>query len=120
MDLENYEVEVDGEKETFYKSSGNVFADAGLPDAEELLAKAKVVYEIDRIRKARKLSIRKLAILLGTDHVGLSYLFRGKFRGFSLDRLLTYLNKLGKDVEIRIQDKPAAENREAELFVTAV
>jgi predicted XRE-type DNA-binding protein len=92
-------------------SSGNVFADLGLKDPEELLAKAELVQRICDIITERKLTQTRAADLLGIDQPKVSALMRGKLDGFSLDRLFRFLNALGRDVEIVI--RPARREGEA-------
>lgn len=90
--------------------SGNVFADLGLPDAQELLLKSEIVVELARLLKARKLSQAKAAALVGVAQPDLSNLFAGKLRGFSVERLLRMIAALGRDVEIVV--KPAKRSKE--------
>jgi predicted XRE-type DNA-binding protein len=89
--------------DTIEPSSGNVFADLGLKNPEELLAKAEIVQRICDIISERKLTQTKAASLLGIDQPKISALMRGKLDGFSLDRLFRFLNALGRDVEIVIR-----------------
>src|SRR5262249_28961209 len=76
-------------------SSGNVFADLGLENPEELLAKAALVQRIADIIAERKLTQAGAAKLLGIDQPKVSALLRGKLDGFSTDRLFRFLNALG-------------------------
>ena len=85
-----------------FVGSGNVFADLGLPDAEELFAKSNLVIEIDRTIKARRLTQAKAAKLMGIDQPKVSKLLRGDLRGFSTHRIMDFLTRLGRDVEIVI------------------
>lgn len=87
------------------KSSDNVFADLGLDNPEELLAKAKLALEISRILESRKLTQAKAAEILGVDPAKVSALVRGRLTGFSTDRLLRFLVALGHDVEIKVKLK---------------
>jgi predicted XRE-type DNA-binding protein len=89
-------------------SSGNVFADLQVPDPEESLAKAKLVQRIADVIAERKLTQARAAAILGVDQPKVSALVRGKFEGFSIDRLLRFLNALGRDVEIVVM--PARTN----------
>jgi predicted XRE-type DNA-binding protein len=82
------------------ESSGNVFADLGLKDPEELLTKAELAHRIGAIIRERKLTQERAAKLLGIDQPKVSALMRGKLDGFSTDRLFRFLNALGSDVEI--------------------
>src|SRR5262245_43709546 len=86
-------------------SSGNVFADLELPDADESLAKAELAGRICAILGERKLTQAKAAALLGVDQPKVSALMRGKLDGFSTDRLFRFLNALGQDVEIVIRPR---------------
>ena len=87
-------------------SSGNVFADLGLPDAEETLAKAEIVRQIDKTIKKKKLTQTKAAKILGISQPKVSRLLRGYFDNFSLERLFRFLNKLGQDINISISEEP--------------
>jgi predicted XRE-type DNA-binding protein len=99
------------------ESSGNVFADIGLKNPEELLAKAQLVQRIADIIAERKLTQARAAKLLGIDQPKVSALLRGKLEGFSTDRLFRFLNALGCDVEIVI--RPAREDGEADTRVVS-
>ncbi len=92
-------------KEEIEKSSGNLYADLGRKNAEEMESKAALARAIYRIIKQRKLSQLKAAELLGIPQPSLCKLLQGKIAGFSTDRLLKFLNQLGLDVDIKI--KPA-------------
>ena len=83
--------------------SGNVFADIGLPNAEEHLVKAKLVYKIDSLMKARRLKQMDAAKLFGVKQPDVSKMLRGDFRQFSVERLLRFLVALGQDVEIVVR-----------------
>ncbi len=85
------------------ESSGNVFADLGLKNPEELLAKAQLVQRIADIIAERKLTQARAARVLGIDQPKVSALLRGKLDGFSTDRLFRFLNALGRDVDIVIR-----------------
>jgi predicted XRE-type DNA-binding protein len=80
--------------------SGNVFADIGLPNAEEHLLKAQLVVKIDSILKARRLRQVEAAEILKIRQPDVSKMLRGEFRQFSVERLLRFLVALGQDVEI--------------------
>jgi predicted XRE-type DNA-binding protein len=101
--------------ETVEASSGNVFADLGLKNPEELLAKAELVQRISDIIAERKLTQARAAKVLGIDQPKVSALLRGKLDGFSIDRLFRFLNALGKDVEISV--RPARHDGDAETRV---
>lgn len=87
-------------------SSGNVFADIGLPDAEERLAKAQLAHKIADIIQKRHISQAEAAKILGTEQPKISAIMNGKLSGFSLERLIYFLNVLGSDVQIIVKPKP--------------
>ncbi|HJY28227.1 MAG TPA: helix-turn-helix transcriptional regulator [Pyrinomonadaceae bacterium] len=92
-------------------SSGNVFADLGLPDAEELLLKARLVVEISQLIKKKGLTQAEVAKRTALDQPKISRLLNGHLRGFSADRLITILNRLGHSVEVRISAKERAPEK---------
>jgi predicted XRE-type DNA-binding protein len=92
------------------KSSGNVFADLGLPGAEERLVKARLAAEIARAIARRKVTQAAVAELMGIDQPKVSRLLHGRLAGFSTDRLLTWLTALGQDVEIVVR-QPSRRRR---------
>jgi predicted XRE-type DNA-binding protein len=87
---------------TTTRSSGNVFADLGLADAEDLMAKANLALHIRRTIEARKLTQAQAAILLSIDQPKVSSIINGRLDGFSTDRLMRFLNDLGCDVQISV------------------
>jgi predicted XRE-type DNA-binding protein len=98
------------------KSSGNVFADLGLPNPEDRLAKAELARRISVIISEQRLTQLEAAAVLGIDQPKVSALVRGRIGGFSLERLLRFLNVLGRDVEIVVKPKPKGR-RHATLSV---
>jgi predicted XRE-type DNA-binding protein len=102
------------------RSSDNVFADLGLPDADELLAKAKLARAITAAIKERKINQSQLAKLTGIDQPKISHLMNGRISGFSSDRLMHILTKLDQDVDIIIRPRPQNENRQAHVSVAMV
>ena len=86
-------------------SSGNVFADLGLADADEHLIKAGLVVKIDRIIRQRHLTQAAAAQLIGIDQPKVSAMLAGQFRGYSVERLMRFLVALGHDVEIVVKPR---------------
>ena len=86
----------------YTESSGNVFADLGIPNPEDALAKSKIVMKIDALIKKKKLTQAQTAKLLKISQPKVSLLLRGYLTDFSLERLLRFLNDLGQDVVISI------------------
>ena len=106
------------ERITITKGSGNVFADLGLPDAEELLVKATLAIEIERIIRQRKLTQRAAAALMGIDQPKVSHILRGRLQGYSTERLMGFLTALGRDIEIVVRKAPRSR-RQGRVKVTA-
>jgi predicted XRE-type DNA-binding protein len=86
-------------------SSGNVYADLGDSQAEEMLVKARLAFKIGEIVKQRHLTQVEAADLLGLTQPKLSGLLRGQFRGVSETKMLECLNRLGRDVQIVIRKR---------------
>jgi len=86
----------------FEESSGNVFADFGVPHADEHLVKADLASQIRRLLQERGLTQTQAARLLGTSQGRVSELYNGKVTQMTYDRLLGWLNALGKDVQITV------------------
>jgi predicted XRE-type DNA-binding protein len=91
--------------------SRNVFRDLGLPNADEHLVKAQLVFKIDSLMKERGLKQIEAADLFGIKQPDVSKMLRGEFRQFSVERLLRFLVALNQDVEIVI--KPHRDSRNA-------
>ncbi|MBW4618914.1 MAG: helix-turn-helix domain-containing protein [Cyanosarcina radialis HA8281-LM2] len=100
-------------------SSGNVFADLGLANADELLIKAELVRQISNLIDAKNLTQTEAAKLLGIDRPQISALLNGQLSGFSTERLFRFLNALGSDVEIRVILKPQLEFKAQTRVVSA-
>ena len=100
----------DDQEITITRSSGNVFADLGLPDSEDLLAKANLALHIRQVIEARSLTQTQAAKILGIDQPKVSSIINGRLDGYSTDRLIRFLNDLGCDVQISVS-APRAEER---------
>ncbi len=91
------------------KGSGNVYADLGLADADEMLVKAQLATKISEIIKVRKLTQTQASTLLGISQPKLSNMLRGHLRGISETKMLECLTLLGRDVQIVV--KPVSRSR---------
>jgi predicted XRE-type DNA-binding protein len=79
---------------TFEEGSGNVFADLGLEDADQLFARGKIGFHVYQILKDKKLAQREIASLLGIKEPEVSHLMNGQFSRFSTEKLLAFLKRL--------------------------
>jgi predicted XRE-type DNA-binding protein len=91
----------------FERSSGNVFADLGLPDAEKLKIKTGLVVEIRKAMRTLGLTQQAAAKRMGIPQPKVSGMMRGDFTNLSERKLMDCLNRLGYNIEIKVQ--PAAE-----------
>jgi predicted XRE-type DNA-binding protein len=98
-------------------SSGNVFADMGLPDAAELGTKVRLGAAICAVVQRRRLTQAEAAQLLGINQPKVSALLHYHMAGFSVERLMNFLVLLGNDVEIVVKTKP--DSRPARIAVKA-
>jgi predicted XRE-type DNA-binding protein len=87
-------------KASIVQSGPNIFADLGLADADTHFLKAQIVAEIYRLATARKLTQVKVGKLLGISQPEVSRLFQGRFREYSIERLMRFLARFDRDVEI--------------------
>jgi predicted XRE-type DNA-binding protein len=88
---------------TMTRGSGNVFADLGLPNAEEELIKARLVATLSELIEIQGLSQTAAGSRMGLSQPDVSKLLRGRIGGYSLERLLGFVRALGSDVEIKIK-----------------
>jgi predicted XRE-type DNA-binding protein len=94
----------------YEKSTGNVFADIGFApvEAADLTAKATLIIAIKDAILRLNLTQAEAATLCGTDQPTLSKVFRGRMESVTIDRLASWLNALGQDVEITVKPAPAS------------
>jgi predicted XRE-type DNA-binding protein len=85
-----------------HEGSGNVFADIGLKNADELYARACIGIEVLRILESRKLKQREIGKLLDIRQSEVSHLMNGRFSRFSEGKLLGFLKKLDREVTLVI------------------
>jgi predicted XRE-type DNA-binding protein len=90
-------------KKGYETGSRNVFKDLGVPNADEHMVKAQLVFKIDGIMKERGLKQVQAAVLFGVRQPDISKMLRGEFRQFSVERLLRFLVALDQDVEIVVK-----------------
>ncbi len=100
-------------------SCGNVFADIGIAEPVEALAKAELARRISSIIKHRHLKQADAAKLLDIDQPKVSKLMRGQLKEFSLERLMNFLMQLDRDIEIVIKNVHVSEET-GRIAVSAV
>lgn len=102
-------------------STNNIFADLGLEDSDELLARAQLMHQLGLLIKSSKFTQKEIAKKLGITQPKVSMLLSGKFNEFSSEKLMLYLSLMGCYVEINIR-KPRSKNlfcRKGYIAITA-
>lgn len=90
----------------WHTGSGNVFADLGVPDSEVALLKAQVAIAIELAIERKGITQREAGEIMGIPSSKVSNIVCGRVRGYSLDRLFTYLRRLDVDIEVKMSEKP--------------
>ena len=104
--------------ESITRGSANVFADLGLADADERQTKVRLAYAINTIVASRRLTQAAAAAVLGMNQPKISALANYRLDGFSVERLMTFLTALDRDVEIVIRRRPKSR-RTGQISVKA-
>ncbi len=86
----------------FEKSTGNVFADLGIDDAEELQARGLIGFHVIELLKNKDMKQREIAELLEIKQAEVSHLLNGHFSRFTVDKLLEFLKRMNQKVTIQI------------------
>ena len=105
-------------KRFIMRSSGNVFADMGLPNAEEKKTRVRLAFEINQIIENRGLSQIVAARRLKINQPKISALSNYRLEGFSVERLMNFLTALDRDVHIVLRRTPSSR-RAGRILVTA-
>jgi predicted XRE-type DNA-binding protein len=104
-------------KSTVTKSTGNVFEDLQVTDPSEALAKSELAAIIAQALRARRLTQTAAARVLGIDQPKVSELLRGRLTRFSTERLLLFLLRLGRDVDIVVGGGHSSSSHPGRLLV---
>jgi predicted XRE-type DNA-binding protein len=92
------------------RGTTNVFADLGYADAEERQTKLRLAYALNGIIEKQKLTQAQAAQTLGINQPKISALQNYKLDGFSVERLMTFLTAVDRDVEIIVKKKPKSRS----------
>jgi predicted XRE-type DNA-binding protein len=103
----------------FELSSGNVFADIGFENSQEMLLKSELVRQINHTIKGRELSSAQAKELLNLDDDMLANLSRGRLTELTIENLFRYLNILGRDLEVVLKPRSASSSQ-GKLKVTVI
>lgn len=91
------------------ESSGNIFADLGLEDADELHARGLIGCHVVQLLKEKNMKQRGIADLLGIKQAEVSHLLNGHFNRFTTDKLLEFLKRMDQKVTIQISPHKQGE-----------
>lgn len=89
------------------ESSGNVFADIGMPEPEVALLKSRLVEEIADAIEAKGMTQTEAGRVMGLAQANLSRLLRNQVQGFSLERMMMFLVRLGRGVDVAVASSRA-------------
>ena len=96
-----------------HASDPNIFAELGLPDASAHFLKAQIVAELYRLTTEKKLTQAKAGAQMGVSQPEVSRLFKGNFREYSVERLMSFLTTFDQEIEIvarpRQKDSPPGQ-----------
>lgn len=112
--------EVIEKDDTVFYGSNNVFADIGLPHAEELLVKAKIASTIHDVITSRGMTQQMAAEVMGIDQPKVSKIVRGRLTEFSTEWLLARLLRMGLDVDIVIHTQSTHQSSPGAITVACV
>ena len=102
----------------FEEGCGNVFADLGLPDADERLSRAKLGFHVYKLLSDKKIKQREIAALLGIKQPEVSHLMNGHFNRFTTDKLIEFLKRLDRKVTIQISPHKPGEPYQEVGFIS--
>lgn len=105
-------------KEKITRGSGNVFEDLGFDNPVEYQAKAALALQVIQIIEKRNLTQKQAAELIGAAQPDISKLKAGQLKGFTLDRLFSFLLHLDRNIEIRVS-KPRGKGKRGVLETIA-
>lgn len=105
------------DKMSVKKSSGNIFSDLGFENPQEELLKANLTARICQILEEKNIKQKEIAEILGIDQPKVSAIMNGKYAGFSVERLLSFILALEKDIEIIIKPHISGNHRPPEIQV---
>jgi len=100
----------------FEESSGNVFADLGLKDADELFMRGKIGIQVIRLLKQRNLRQREISQLIGIPQPEVSDLMNGDFQRFSEGKLMLFLKRLDTEITLHLRPRNRG-NQSAETVI---
>ena len=97
--------------------SGNVFADLGLKDSDQLMARSQIGFHVFKILQEKKLKQSEIVGILGIAQSDVSHLMNRHFSRFTTDKLLDFLRRLGRKVTSEVSQHRKGEPFQEVTFV---
>jgi predicted XRE-type DNA-binding protein len=94
------------EKMEVVRGSGNVFRDLGRVSADAEQFKAILAAEIIKVLHKERLTVRAAHLRTGIAAADFSRIRNAELGRFTVDRLMSILNRLGSRVEVRVRVRP--------------
>jgi len=86
----------------FEESSGNIFADLGLENAEEMQTKGLIGCHVVELLSQKSMTQKELGKMLGVKQAEVSHLMNAHFDRFTSDKLMEFVRKLNYKINIEI------------------
>ncbi len=99
---------------------GSIYAQLRYKNHEEMETKSNLVVEIAKAIKKKRISQTQAAKVIGISQPKLSELLSGRFRGYSVERLMHFLNELGQDIDIIVKSKPRTRRARINVFPSVI
>jgi predicted XRE-type DNA-binding protein len=96
-----------GEKIELVRGSGNVFRDRGHTNADAEQFKAILAAEIIKALERERLTVRAAHSRTGIAAADFSRIRNADLGRFTVDRLMSILNRLGSRIEVRVRVRRA-------------
>ena len=99
-----------GEKLEFFGGSGNIYRDFGMPDADREQLRAVLAAHVIKILNRRRLTVRAAQAKTGIAAADFSRIRNADLSRFTIDRLMTIINRLGLQIDVTVKVRPAAKS----------
>lgn len=99
-----------GEKLEFFGGSGNIYRDFGLPDADLRQLRAILAAQIIKLLDSRRLTVRAAQAKTGIAAADFSRIRNADLSRFTIDRLMTIINRLGLQIDVTVRVRPASKS----------
>ncbi len=88
-------------------AGGNIFEELNIPDAENEKLRLHLIAAIKEWVSRSGLSQTEAATAMGVKQPTLNDVLKGRYRKFTIDRLVRMLSNVGKRIDVTVTDKAA-------------